>query len=352
MHPFRARNLWHFFLAILPICVPFPLGAQDKAVPSDNLKIGFLVDSLKVERWQTDLDHFQKRAAELGAQVLVEIAEGDDDLQLQQAQKVLDSGAKALVLIAHDAKKGARIVAAANRKGVPLVCYERLVRNPNVTFFIGINAAAVGFLQAYTLTQQAPKGNYVLLAGSPEDVNAHILHDEQMKVLKPFVERGDIKITADYWIKDWSPTEAYARMAEALDRAKGDVAAVLASNDGMAGGAIQAMQDRKLAQKVLVSGQDADLAAIIRILDDTQTFTIYKPLGSQAKLAAEAAVTLAKGQQVKTNTEISVGETSVPAILLAPVVVTRDNVMQTVIKDGFQNLETIEKSLPKEKWPQ
>ncbi|HXY24270.1 MAG TPA: substrate-binding domain-containing protein [Candidatus Acidoferrum sp.] len=352
MRAFRAKHRWDFVFVILLFCSPFPLAAQDKPVPSGDLKIGFLVDSLKVERWQTDVDQFQKRAAELGAQVQVEIADGNDDLQLQQAQKLLDSGAKALVLVAHDAKKGMRIVAAANRKGVPLICYERLVRNPDVTFFIGINAAAVGFLQAYTLTQQAPKGNYVLLAGSTEDVNAHILHDEQMKVLKPLVDRGDIKVVADYWIKDWSPTEAYARMAEALDRTKGDVTAVLASNDGMAGGAVQAMQDRKLPRKVLVSGQDADLAAIIRILDDTQTFTIYKPLVSQAKLAAEAAVTLAKGQQVKTNTEISVGETSIPAILLSPVVVTKDNIKQTVIKDGFQNLETIQKSLPKEKWPQ
>jgi len=352
MNRFRARYLWDFFFAALFLCSPFPLAAQDNAAPSDNLKIGFLVDSLKVERWQTDLDQFQKRAAELGAQVFVEVAEGNDDLQLQQAQKLLDSGAKALVLVPHDAKKGARIVEAAKRKGVPLLCYERLVRNPDVTFFIGINAAAVGFLQAYTLTQQAPKGNYVLLAGSMEDVNAHILHDEQMKVLKPLVDRGDIRIVADYWVKDWNPTEAYARMAEALDRAKGDVTAVLASNDGLAGGAIQAMQDHKLTQKVLVSGQDADLAAIIRILDETQTFTIYKPLGSQAKLAAEAAVTLAKGQQVNTNTEISVGESSVPAILFSPVVVTKEKVKQTVIKDGFQNLETIEKSLPKEKWPQ
>lgn len=348
----RARYLWDFCLAILLFSPLSPVAAQENPSPSDNLKIGFLMDSLKVERWQTDLDQFQKRAAEIGAQVVVEIAEGNDDTQLQQAQELLNSGAKALVLVAHDAKKAVRIVEAAKRKGVPLLCYERLVRNPDVTFFIGINAAAVGFLQAYTLTQQAPKGNYVLLAGSPEDVNAHILHDEQMKVLKPLMERGDIKVVADYWIKDWSPTEAYARMAEALDHTKGNVTAVLASNDGMAGGAIQAMQDSKLTQKVLVSGQDADLAAIMRILDDTQTFTIYKPLGLQAKLAAEAAVTLAKGQQVKTNTEISVGETSVPAILFTPVVVTKENVKQTVIKDGFQNLETIQKSLPKEKWPQ
>jgi D-xylose transport system substrate-binding protein len=141
-------------------------------------------------------------------------------------------------------------------------------------------------------------------------------------------------------------------MSEAIESTKGDITAVVASNDGTAGGAIQALEEHKLAGKVLVSGQDADLAAIIRILDGTQTMTVYKPLGSQAKLAAEAAVALAKGEQIKTTTAIPVGNKTIPAILLNPVVVTKDNVKQTVIKDGFQNLETIQKSLPKEKWPQ
>jgi len=136
-----------------------------------------------------------------------------------------------------------------------------------------------------------------------------------------------------------------------IDSTKGDITAVVASNDGTAGGAIQALEEHKLAGKVLVSGQDADLAAIIRILDGTQTMTVYRPLGLQAKLAAEAAVNLATGTPVKNAVSISNGTKTVQAILLSPVVVTRDNVKQTVIKDGFQKLETIQKSLPKEKWP-
>jgi D-xylose transport system substrate-binding protein len=141
-------------------------------------------------------------------------------------------------------------------------------------------------------------------------------------------------------------------MAAAIETTKGDITAVVASNDGTAGGAIQALEDHKLAGKVFVSGQDADLAAIIRILDGTQTMTVYKPLSSQAKLAAEAAVAYAKGDTVQTIAAISIGNKTIPATLLVPVAVTKENVRQTVIKDGFQNLETIQKSLPKEKWPQ
>jgi D-xylose transport system substrate-binding protein len=349
---FRMQGLRCILLAVILLFSLSVLQAQDKPTSSGSLKIGFLMDSLKVERWQTDLDKFQRRAAELGAQVLVETAEGDDELQLQQAQKLLASGVKALVLVPHDADKAVRIVSAAKASHVPLLCYERLVRDPDVTFFIGVDASVVGHLQAFSLTQLAPKGNYVLIGGSSADANAKILHDAQMRVLQPLVDRGDIKIVSDTWTKDWDPSEAYAHMSAAIASAKGEIAAVVASNDGTAGGAIQALEEHKLAGKVLVSGQDADLAAIIRILDNTQTMTVYKPLGSQAKLAAEAAVALAKGEAVKNTAAMLIGSKRIPAIVLSPVVVTRENVKQTVIKDGFQNLETIQKSLPKEKWPQ
>lgn len=355
MRRFRSsgRSVFLSFVLIIPLLGSHSfLRAQNKTASFKDLKIGFLMDSLKVERWQTDLDNFQKRAGELGAQVLIETAEGDDDLQFQQAQKLLNAGVNSLVLVAHDAEKAERIVAAAKAKHVPLLCYERLVRDPDVSFFVGVDASAVGFLQANSLTRLAPKGNYVLIAGSSADNNAKILRDAQWKVLKPFVDRGDIKVVSDTWSKDWNPTEAYAHMTEAIESAKGHIAAVVASNDGTAGGAVQALAEHNLAGKVLVSGQDADLAAIIRILEGTQTMTVYKPLGSQAKQAAEAAVALAKGEPVKSAVSFKVGEKAIPAILLSPVVVTTGNVKQTVIKDGFQNLETIQKSLPKEKWPQ
>jgi len=324
---------------------------QTVAGQSAPLKIGYLMDSLKIERWQTDLDTFQKRAKELGAEVLVETAEGDDDLQLQQSQKLMDSGAKVLVLVAHDTDKAARIVNAAKARQIPVICYERLVRNTDVDLFVGSNVEVIGELQASTLARLAPKGNYALIGGSPADANAKILRDGQIRVLKEFVDRGDLKIVSDGWAKDWDPAEAYAIMSKAIDLTKGEITAVVASNDGTAGGAIQALEEHKLAGKVLVSGQDADLAAIIRILDGTQTMTVYRPLGLQAKLAAEAAVNLAAGIPVKNAVSISNGTKTVQAILLSPVVVTRDNVKQTVIKDGFQKLETIQKSLPKEKWP-
>ena len=352
MQFFSWRRLQIYSFAILISFFPGSLTGQEKPAQPAPLKIGFLMDSLKIERWQTDLDTFQRHARKMGAQVLVETAEGNDELQLQQARKLLDSGVKVLVLVPHDAEKSVRIVKAANERKIPVLCYDRLIRDADVDAFVGVDVASIGFLQARFLYQLAPKGNYVLIAGSPSDINAKILHNIQLSVLRPAIDSGDIKIVADVWAKDWNPSEAYAHMSQAIEATKGNIVAVVASNDGTAVGAIQALAEHKLAGKVFVSGQDADLAAIIRILDGTQTMTVYKPLGLQATQAAEAAIALAKGELVNTVASVSNGSRSVPAILVNPVAVTKSNVMQTVIKDGFQNLETIQKSLPKEKWPQ
>jgi D-xylose transport system substrate-binding protein len=203
----------------------------------------------------------------------------------------------------------------------------------------------IGWQQADYLVKHAPKGNYILIAGSPNDEGAKILHDAQMKVLQPYVDRGDIKVIADGYTKDWLPSEAYLSMLKAIDSAKGNIAAVLASNDGLAGGAIQALREHNLAGKVLVSGQDADLAAVICIAQGVQSMTVYKPVGNEAVVAAEEAVRLAKGEKTRANKTASNGKADIPAILLKPIVVTKENIKTTVVQDGFQTLKSINQAL-------
>src|SRR5271156_1067361 len=189
MRRLARRFVFSLSMIALPVSILCFAKGQTPSGETVPLKIGYLMDSLKVERWQTDLDNFQKRAKELGADVLVETAEGDDDLQLQQSQKLMDSGVKILVLVPHDTDKAARIVNAAKARHVPVLCYERLVRNSDVDFFVGTNAEVIGELQSSTLARLAPKGNYVMIGGSPADGNAKVLRDGQMRVLKPLVDR-------------------------------------------------------------------------------------------------------------------------------------------------------------------
>src|SRR5580658_8786060 len=149
----RLRRRFLFSLSMIALSASLLSTAigQTTSGQASPVKIGYLMDSLKVERWQTDLDTFQKRAKELGADVLVETAEGDDELQLQQSQKLMDSGAKVLVLVAHDTDKAARIVNAAKARQIPVICYERLVRSTDVDLFVGSNGEVIGELQASTL---------------------------------------------------------------------------------------------------------------------------------------------------------------------------------------------------------
>ena len=318
---------------------------------SDKPKVGFLIDSLKIERWQTDLDAFAKRAKELGADVVSEDANGNDDLMLKQAKKLIDQHVKTLVLVPHDTDKAVRIVEFAKSKGVSVVSYDRLIRNSDIDVFVGVDSVAIGEMQAKAMLAVAPKGNYVLLEGSPTDINAHMMLEGQKKALQPYVDRGDIKIVAEVWCQDWNPALAYTQISDAIEKNHKAVAAIVASNDGTAGGAIQALKESKLDGTVAVSGQDADLAAVIRILKGTQTMTVYKPIAALAGQAAENAVALASGKQPTATGTIDNGKHSIPAVFAPIVAVDKSNVKDTVIKDGFQKIDTIRAALPPSQWP-
>ena len=321
-----------------------PMQAQD----GNQLKIGFSIEAMKGERWQTDLNSFEVRAKQLGAEVISGDANGDDDLQFRQVKDMIKAGIKVLVLLPRDTKKAGRMVDAAKAANVKVISYDRLVQDTDVDLYVSFDRVEIGRMQVEYLVKRAPKGNYVLIAGSTNDEGAKALHDAQMKVLQPYIDRGDIQVIADGYTKDWLPSEAYLSMLKAIESSQGNIAAVLASNDGMAAGAIQALREHKLAGKVLVSGQDADLAAIICIAQGTQAMTVYKPIINEAVRAAEEAVHLARSEKTDAVGTISNGKVKVPAILMTPVLVTKDNIKTTVVKDGFQTLKSINQGLSKD----
>ena len=321
------------------------IGHLAQAQDASKLKIGFSIEDMKGERWQTDRNSFEVRAKQLGAEVIFGDAGGNDDRQFQQIKDMIRAGIKVLVFLPRDTTKASRMVDVAKSANVKVISYDRLVQNSDVDLYVSFDREETGRMQAEYLVTHAPKGNYVLIAGSPNDEGAKSLHDAQMKVLQPYIDRGDIKVIADGYTKDWLPSEAYLLMLKAIDSSQGNIAAVLASNDGLAGGAIQALREHNLAGKVPVSGQDADLAAVICIAQGTQAMTVYKPIANEAERAAEEAVRLAKGEKTDADGAISNGKIRVPSIMLKPVLVTKDNIKTTVVKDGFQTLKSINQAL-------
>ena len=258
-----------FVIAVMVVvfesaCVEAPSDKSNKN--SGRIRIGLSMDTLKEERWQHDRDLFVERAKELGADVLVQAADSDDKVQTQQAENLLTQGVNVLVVIPHNGEIAASIVEASHRQNVPVVSYDRLIRNSEPDLYISFDNEKVGELQARYLVEHAPKGNYVLIGGAPTDNNATLFRKGQMNILKPAIDRGDIKVVADQWARDWLASEALRHTENALTQSNNNVVAVVVSNDGTAGGAIQALEEQKLGGKVLVSGQDADLAALQREL--------------------------------------------------------------------------------------
>ena len=326
------------------VCAQAP-GATQPA--KEKIRIGWSIDDMRLERWQTDCDAFQQRARALGAEVIVTDAGGDPDKWLRQTREVLASGIQVLVLIGGDSKTEAEIATAAKARNVRVIAYEAGVTGTE-DLYIVTDFSVIGRLQVSTLTDRAPTGNYVVLDGPAEQSGA--FHGPQLEALQPFLKDGRIKLFADLNVPDWSAGEAYIKMTQVLESSHDNITAVVATNDSIAGGAIQALEEHGLAGKVLVSGQDADLSAVVRVLMGTQTMTLYKPIAPQAQAAAEAAVSLARGKPVKANGEFESATKHVPAIYFSPVVVTKDNVKETVIRDGFQKVGEIKQALPKEKW--
>ncbi len=313
------------------------------AGPSDDgLVIGLSMDTLKEARWQKDRDLFVSRAEELGATVLVQSANSDDTRQIQDVKSLLANDIDVLVLIPHDGVAMAEGVRLAREAGVPVIAYDRLIRDSELDLYLSFDNVRVGEMQARFLVDRlGGKGRLVRIYGAPTDNNARLFKQGQDNVLEPLIARGDIEVLHEDWAVDWSPSNAKKIMNAAITSHGNRIEGVLASNDGTAGGAIQSLKEAQLAGKVAVTGQDADLVACQRIMAGTQSMTVYKPVKQLAQRAAELAVDFAQGRPVVANGSVDNGQRQVPSVLLDVVAVTRDNLMDTVVAEGFHSAEDI-----------
>lgn len=320
-------------------------GGQRAAGPrKDGITIGLSLDTLKEARWQADRDMFVKRAGELGARVLVLAANSDDTVQVSDVEKLITNKVDVLVVVPHDGTAMAKAVAMAHEAGIPIVAYDRIIRDSDPDLYVSFDNVRVGELQARYLVQHLPtpgRGRIVRIYGAKTDNNAAQFKQGQDLVLEPYVERGDIEVIHEDWAEDWKPENAKRIVNAAITANGADFDAVLASNDGTAGGAIQALSEEGLAGKVLVTGQDAEIVALQRIAAGTQTMTIYKPLRTLAQGAAELAVRLAERRVVVARQTVNNGHTDVPAVLYDVVTVTKDNIVDTVIRDGLASYDEV-----------
>ncbi|MGE7602577.1 D-xylose ABC transporter substrate-binding protein [Peribacillus sp. NPDC097675] len=316
-----------------------------------TIKIGLSVSDLSLERWQHDRDLFVKKAEELGAEVVVQSADGDEAKQLSQIQNMLSQEIDALVIIPINSDSLTPVVDQAKAEDIPVLAYDRLINNSEIDAYVSFDNIRVGEMQAEYLVKKMPKGKYFLMGGSPTDNNAKMFREGQMNIIQPLVDKGDIEIVGDQWAKNWDANEALKIMENALTANKNKIDAVVASNDNTAGGAIQALSGQNLDGKVVISGQDADITGVQRIAEGTQSMTVYKPIKTIATTSAEVAVKLANGEKVKAEGSINNGKMDVPFIKLDPIMVDQENIMDTVVKDKFHSYEDVYKNVPESERP-
>lgn len=342
-----VRNGLVVLSLVLSVLIGVALSRANRAVDpagdaSGGPVIGLSMDTLKEARWQKDRDLFVGRAEELGATVLVQAANSDDTRQIQDVKSLLANGIDVLVLIPHDGVAMAEGVRLAQQAGVPVIAYDRLIRDSDLDLYLSFDNVRVGEMQAQFLVDRlGGKGRIVRVYGAPTDNNARLFKEGQDNVLEPLIASGAVEVIHEDWAVDWSPSNAKKITNAAITNQGSSFDAVLASNDGTAGGAIQALKEAGVAGKVTVTGQDADLVACQRILAGTQAMTVYKPVHRLARRAAELAVDLALGKPVIANGSVDNGKLEVPSVLLETVSVTRDNLMDTVVADGFHTSEAV-----------
>ena len=252
------------FMIALALCMIFAAGCgkNQKHLNDDGvIKIGFVPETMTVERWQRDRDVFVAKARQLGADVIVKNAYEDAALQEEICREMIAEGVDVLVIIPYDKNSLSKVIEYAHDNNVKVIAYDRIIRNANVDLYITFDNYKVGELIGTAVSTGVPKGKYLLLNGAETDYNAFMLNEGCMSVLEPKIYTGEVEIVAETWIADWRDEVAYEFVSNVI--AKGiEFDAIVAANDRVAEGAITALSENRLAGQVYVTGQDAELGAL------------------------------------------------------------------------------------------
>lgn len=332
---------------ILGLCGCFSTGNRgsrtDKsegieAEQEDKLQIGLAVDSFVIERWIRDRDAFVATARELGAEVNVQDAGADLEEQISQIRYLIQKDMDVLVVIARDCNALAEVLQEAKDEGIPVISYDRLVYDGNSDLYLSFDNRMVGELMANALKEAIPEGGDVfMIQGSPDDDNIYLVKEGFEAALKD----SNLQVVYTANCEGWLAEQAEQYVEEGLKKYP-NVKGIMCGNDDIASQVVQTLAQNQLAGKVIVVGQDCDVAACQRIVEGTQYMTAFKDIEEEARIAAEYAVQLAKGKKLENiDQEVNDGSFQVPYLELDPVPVTAENIDEVIIEGGFHQREDV-----------
>lgn len=326
-------------VGVLAGCASGPTPTDTSSAGGEAISVALLLPETKTARYETfDRPIFTEKLESLGNyNVIYSNADQDSAAQQEQAESALTQGASVIVLDPVDADAAASIVASAEAEGVPVVSYDRLINSGDIDYYVSFDNEAVGVLQGEALVgaldEQGASGGILMINGSPTDPNAAGFKSGAHSV----IDDSGYEVLAEFDTPDWSPDEAQNWMSQQITQFDGEFVGVYAANDGTAGGAIAAMKAANVDPFPLVTGQDAELAGIQRIVAGDQFMTVYKSIKQEAELAATVTDQLARGEEPTADSDTD----GIPTTLLAPVAVTIDNIMDTVVADDFWTVADI-----------
>ena len=315
----------------------------------EKIQIGMSFDSFVIERWQRDRDVFVSTAKELGAEVNVQNANGDLEEQKKQIDYFIQKGMDVIVIICIDSDGLKESVEKAKEAGIKVIAYDRLITDSDIDLYITFDNTMVGSMMAEALIDNGITGGSVLmLGGSPTDSNVPLVEAGFTEVMN----KNHVRILDSIHTVGWRAEIAADYIHENIDVVT-EADAIMCGNDNIASRVVPALAEKRLAGKILVVGQDADLEACQRIVEGTQVMTVYKPVEKLAQRAAECAVALAKGEEISGEdvTTMENGEYMVPYVGLEPVSVTEKNINEVIINSGFHLKEDVYLNVP-EKMPE
>ena len=306
--------------------------------------VGVSWSNFQEESWKTDEAAIKAAVEKAGGTYVSADAQSSPAKQLTDIESLISRGAKALIVLAQDADAVRPAVEKAIAEGIPVVGYDRLIEIPQV-FYLTFDNIEVGRLQARDVFKLKPEGNYAFIKGSGSDPNANFLFQGSMEVLKSAIDAGKIKNVGEAYTDGWLPANAQRNMEQFLTKNNNKIDAVIAANDGTAGGAIAALAAQGLAGSVPVSGQDADKAALNRVALGTQSVTVFKDARELGRNAAEIAVQLAGGKklaEIQGAKPWNLGpkKQNMTALFLTPVAITKDN-LDVVINAGWASKDVV-----------
>lgn len=313
---------------------------------NEKITIGVLFDSFTAPRFQKEKIYFEEKINELGGIAIIKTAEGSELKQEEQAKELINEGVDAIIIIASNVNTAASIVRYANDHDVKVIAYDRLIRNCNLDYFVTFDGEKIGELLAEYALKNIPKGNYVLFNGDRVDDNAKELYEGTIKKLQPSIDNGNINIIYTEFVENWSGENAAFTTKKIIELSGERIDVIISQYDGMTDGIVRTLENKNV-KNVLLTGQDAEIAACNRILNGKQAMTIYKPVIIMANKCVEITFDLLKNGKTVTSNTIYNGKSYIPTRLFTPIAVDKNNLHQTVIADGYLSVEEINAYLAK-----